>query len=93
MLRLEDYVVSVSESLGKTKKETREILAEFKRQLISNTASGHESQISGLGTFGIKNVEAATKRNPSTGEPVFVEAHKRPKFKFSNKIKEELKTL
>lgn len=92
-LKVEDYVASVSEALGKTKKETREVIKEFLTQWADNTKSGVQSQFVGVGKTEIRDVEASQKRNPRTGEPVFVEAHQKAKFNFSGKIKDSLRGI
>lgn len=93
VMKTEDYVVSVSKALGETKKLTREILKEFLHQLGENTAAGVPSAFSGLGKVEIRDVEASIKRNPKTGEQVEVEAHQKPKFQFSGKVRNQLRGL
>ncbi len=90
-LKTEDYVASVAEEVGMTKKDTRTVIKEFLSQVANNTAAGIESQFVGFGKIEIRDVEASTKRNPRTGEPVEVDAHQKPKFDFSGKIKDALK--
>lgn len=90
-LKTEDYVASVAEEVGMTKKDTRAVIKEFLSQVAENTSLGISSQFVGLGKIEIRNVDAATKRNPRTGEPVEVDAHQKPKFNFSGKIKDALK--
>lgn len=90
-LKTEDYVVSVSKELGITKKAAREVIKSFLGQLASNTAAGIPSGFSGLGKVEIREVEASQRRNPRTGEPVEVEAHQKPKFQFSGKVKNALR--
>lgn len=93
VMKTEDYVVSVAAALGKTKKETREILKEFLSQLAENTSTGVGSAFSGLGKVEIREVEASIKRNPKTGEQVEVEAHQKPKFQFSGKVRNALRGI
>lgn len=93
VMKTEDYVVSVSKALGKTKKETREIVKEFLNQFAENTAAGVASAFSGLGKTEIREVEASIKRNPKTGEQVEVEAHQKPKFQFSGKVRNALRGI
>jgi nucleoid DNA-binding protein len=91
--KTEDYVVSVSKELGITKKAAREVIKTFLGQLAANTSNGIGSQFSGLGKVEIRDVEASQKRNPRTGEPVEVEAHQKPKFQFSGKVKNALRGI
>lgn len=91
--KTEDYVVSVAASLGTTKKATREIIKEFLSQLAENTSNGVPSAFSGLGKVDIRDVEAKMARNPKTGEQVEVEAHQKPKFHFSGKVRNRLRGL
>lgn len=92
-LKVEDYVVSVASELGKTKKDVRQIIKEFISQVKSNTQAGVASQFTGLGKIEIVDVEGGEKRNPKTGEPVYVEAHQKPKFKFSGKVRNTLRGI
>lgn len=92
-LKTEDYVSSVAEATGQTKKLTREIVKEFLAQFGANTANGIPSAFSGLGKTEIRNVEASIKRNPKTGEQVEVEAHQKAKFQFSGKVRNALRGL
>lgn len=93
VMKTEDYVVSVSKALGTTKKATREIIKEFLSQLGENTSAGVPSAFSGLGKVDIRDVEASVKRNPKTGEQVEVEAHQKPKFQFSGKVRNALRGI
>lgn len=90
-LKVEQYVASVATATGHTKKDTREIIKEFLTQWGDNTAKGIPSQFSGVGKTVIRDVEASTKRNPATGEQVQVDAHQKPKFVFSGKVKNVLR--
>lgn len=89
--KTEDYVVSVAAALGTTKKATREIIKEFLAQFADNTSKGVPSAFSGLGKVEIRDVEAREARNPKTGEIVQVEAHQKPKFQFSGKVRNVLR--
>lgn len=92
-LKVEDYVDSVAKATGNTKKATREIVKEFLNQVGENTKSGVATQLVGLGKISIREVAASTKRNPRTGQPAFVDAHQKPKFQFSGKIRNVLRGL
>jgi DNA-binding protein HU-beta len=93
VMKTEDYVVSVSKALGVTKKAAREVIKEFLAQFAENTSNGIGSAFSGLGKTEIRDVEASVKRNPKTGEQVEVEAHQKPKFQFSGKVRNALRGL
>jgi DNA-binding protein HU-beta len=92
-LKVEDYVDAVAKSTGTTKKAAREVIKEFLSQVAENTVAGKTTQLVGLGKISIREVEAATKRNPRTGQPAFVEAHRKPKFGFSGKIRNKLRGI
>ena len=91
--KTEDYVVSVSQALAMTKKDTRLVIKEFLSQVAENTTNGVASQFVGLGKIEIRDVEASTKRNPKTGEPVEVAAHQKPRFQFSGKVRNPLRGI
>lgn len=90
-LMTEDYVVSVAAELGITKKAARQVIKTFLSQVAANTSNGVGSQFSGFGKIEIRDVEASIKRNPKTGESVEVEAHQKPKFQFSGKVRSSLR--
>jgi DNA-binding protein HU-beta len=92
-LKVEDYVDSVAKATGNTKKAAREVIKEFLSQVGENTKSGRATQLVGLGKIEIREVAASKKRNPRTGEPAFVEAHQKPKFSFSGKIRNFLRGI
>lgn len=45
-------------------------------------------ELRGFGTFGVKNREASKRRNPRTGEKVFINAKKVPYFKAGKQLKD-----
>jgi nucleoid DNA-binding protein len=92
-LKTEDYVVTVAAALGKTKKETREIIKEFLSQATENTKAGLPSQFVGLGKIEIHEVDGSEKRNPKSGQKVWVDAHQKPRFKFSGKVRNVLRGI
>ena len=49
---------------------------------------GDRVQVTGFGTFEVRERSARTGRNPRTGEPVQIPASKAPAFKASKNLKE-----
>ena len=51
---------------------------------------GGDVRITGFGTFGVRERQARTGRNPRTGEPVAIAASRAPAFKPSKVLKDHL---
>lgn len=86
-----EFVDYVAEELGTTKKDTKVYVDAIFDSIAALLDQGEEVNFNGFGKFTMENVEAATRRNPRTGESVKVEAHRKPKFKFSSTLKSGLR--
>lgn len=53
--------------------------------------NGEEVKLPGLGTFKPKPVAERTRRNPQTGEPMTVPAHRAVKFKAGTAVRDVLR--
>ena len=60
------------------------------RVIKETLAKGEDVTLRGFGTLAVVNCSERTARNLSTGESVFVPAHKSVKFKPSKELKESL---
>lgn len=86
-----EFVDYVADALGTTKKDTKVYVDGIFDSIVELLDQGEEVNFNGFGKFTMEDVQAATCRNPKTGESVEVEAHRKPKFKFSNTLKSGLR--
>lgn len=77
--------------IGNSNKDN-EIIIKGVVDIIKDTlVDGKDVSIFGLGTFSVKDVEERAGVNPQTGEALTIPAHKAPKFKFSQTVKDLVK--
>ena len=83
-----ELISAVSESAGLTKKDTERVLNALVDTVTAALVKGDKVQISGFGTFEVKEREARIGRNPHTREAVEIPATKVPAFKPSKALKD-----
>lgn len=60
-------------------------------EAISEIIKEEEVDIFGFGKFFTKEVEEKEGRNPQNGETVIIPAHKQAKFKYSSRVKNDIR--
>ena len=83
-----DLIATVAEGAGLTKKDTERVLNAAIDAITLSLAKGEKVQLSGFGTFEIKEREARIGRNPRTREAVEIAATRVPTFKPSKALKD-----
>ncbi len=83
-----ELIAAVAEKAGLTKKAAECALNATIDAITASLAKGEKVQISGLGSFEVKNREARTGRNPQTGETIQIAASKLPAFKAAKALKD-----
>ena len=83
-----ELIAAVSESVGLTKKDTERVINAAIDAITDALVKGDKVQISGFGTFEIKDREARVGRNPHTKEAIEIPATKVPGFKASKTLKD-----
>ena len=83
-----ELIAAVSESAGLTKKDTERVINAVIDAITDALAKGDKVQISGFGTFEIKDREARVGRNPHTKEAIEIPATRVPSFKASKALKD-----
>lgn len=83
-----EFVGLVAEQLGKTKKETGEILDVVFGTIEKALVEHGEVPLGDLGKFIVKEQAGRTGRNPQTGEPIDIPARNVVKYKASKHAKE-----
>ena len=73
-----------------SKSSVAAILDILLESIVDQIKHGEDVDLYGFGKFMSVEKPAGEKRNPKTGEMVFVEAHNVPKFKFSNSVKKAI---
>jgi len=82
-----DFVGVLATNMGVTKKVAADAYNSFVSTMIETLLENQELNLTGIGKFTIKDVEAHKARNPKTGEDVEVPAKKKVSFKISTSLK------
>ena len=83
-----ELIAAVAESAGLSKKDTERVMNAALDTITAALCKGEKVQISGFGTFEIKDREARVGRNPHTKEAIEIPATKVPGFKASKTLKD-----
>ena len=83
-----ELIAAVAESAGLTKKDAERVLNAAIDTITDSLVKGEKVQISGFGTFEIKDREARIGRNPHTKEAIEIPATRVPSFKASQALKD-----
>ena len=83
-----ELIAAVAESAGLTKKDTERVVNAALDTITNALCKGEKVQISGFGTFEVKDREARVGRNPHTKEAIEIPATKVPGFKASKTLKD-----
>ena len=83
-----ELIALVAESAGLTKKDTERVVNAAIDAITASLTEGEKVQISGFGTFEIKEREARIGRNPHTKEEIHIPATRVPTFKASKALKD-----
>ena len=83
-----ELIAVASQAAGMTKKDTERVLNAALDAITAALEKGEKVQLSGFGTFEIKEREARVGRNPHTKESVEIPATTVPVFKASKVLKD-----
>ena len=86
-----DLVKAMATKAGTTQKDMAAAVDALTAVITETLAKGEDVALVGFGAWKVKDVPASVKRNPQTGEPINVEAHKRVAFKAGTALKETVK--
>ena len=84
-----ELIAAAAERSGITKKDAEQVIGAAFDVIIAQLQKGEKVQISGFGTFEVKERKERVGRNPLTGEAVQIPANKVPAFKVSSTLKEK----
>ena len=85
-----ELIAAAAESTGLTKKDTDKVLNAALESIAAALAQGDKVQISGFGSFEVKEREARVGRNPQTGEAMEIAASRIPAFKAGKALKDRV---
>lgn len=85
-----ELISAAAKKAGLTLKETDAALQAVIAVLEETMAAEERVQITGFGTFGVKNQPEREGRNPKTGEPIHIEASRSAVFTPSAVLKKKL---
>ena len=85
-----ELVAVVAEKSGLTKKDAERAVSSVFETITAQLHKGEKVQISGFGSFEVKNREARVGRNPHTREAIEIPASKAPVFKASKTMKDTI---
>ena len=80
----------MAKDAGMTKKQAAEAFDACIDTIIAVLSEGENVQISGFGSFSVKNIPAHMGRNPRTNEPVEIAASRRVTFVPGKALKEKI---
>ena len=83
-----ELIAAVAENAGLTNKDTERVVNAGLDAITAALQHGDKVQISGFGTFEVKDREARIGRNPHTKEAIEIPATKVPVFKPSKALKD-----
>ena len=83
-----ELIAVAAEHAGLTKKDTERVVNACLDAITAALQRGEKVQISGFGTFEVKDREARIGRNPHTKEAIEIPATKVPGFKASKTLKD-----
>ena len=85
-----DLVNYMAEETGMSKADATRALEAMLNGVVKGLKEEKKVALTGFMTFTAKEKEAATRRNPRTGEPVETPAHVAVTFKAGSKLKDAL---
>ena len=83
-----ELIAAVSQVAGLTKKDTERVINAALDTITACLMEGEKVQLSGFGTFEVKDREARIGRNPHTKEAIDIPATRVPSFKASQALKD-----
>ena len=86
-----ELVAAAAKKSGLTQKDTDKALNALMEAVSEALANGDKVQLTGFGTFEVREKAAREGRNPRTGETISVPASKAPAFKAGASLKKVVK--
>jgi DNA-binding protein HU-beta len=87
----QQLIENMAEKSNLTKVDAKKALDAFIQTTTSELASGGSIQLTGFGSFIVRERAARSGRNPKTGESIQIKATKVPVFKSGKSLKNAIK--
>ena len=85
-----ELIAVVAQNAGLTKKDAERVMNAAFDAMTAALVKGEKVQLSGFGTFEVKEREARIGRNPHTKEAIDIPATRVPVFKASKALKDNI---
>lgn len=85
-----DVISYIAEEKSMTKKRAEEIVRLILGTMKESLEQGEKVQITGFGTFEVKERAPRIGRNPKTNEQVKIDAFRKPVFRPSQQLKDRI---
>ena len=82
-----DLVKKMAKDAGLTRTQAEAAFNSFVGGITASLKKGQKATIVGFGTFSVARRKARVGRNPQTGVPIKIAAHKVPKFTSGSDLK------
>ena len=86
-----DLVGKIVKDVGLTKSRSEAAFNSLIGSITASLKKGQKVTIVGFGTFSVAKRKARIGRNPQTGKPIKIAAHKVPKFSAGSDLKKAVK--
>jgi DNA-binding protein HU-beta len=86
-----DLVGKIAKDVGLTKSQSEAAFNSLVGSITASLKKGQKVTIVGFGTFSVAKRKARVGRNPQTGNPIKIAAHKVPKFAAGSDLKKAVK--
>ncbi len=85
-----ELITAAAENAGLTKKDTERVINAAIDAITAALVNGEKVQVSGFGTFEVRDRDARMGRNPHTKESIEIPATRVPAFKPSKALKDSV---
>ncbi|MDO4549331.1 MAG: HU family DNA-binding protein [Clostridia bacterium] len=85
-----EFIAAIAQKSGLTQKQSGIALNAMIDVITQTLKEGDKLQLTGFGTFEVRERAARKGHNPSTGEPMDIPASKAPAFKPGKSLKDAL---
>lgn len=85
-----EFIGVIAGKAGVSKKDTEAVYDALWASIVENLKAGEKVQVTGFGTFEVRERPERAAKNPRTGETVKVAASKAPAFKAGKALKDSI---
>ena len=85
-----EFIGVIAAKAGVSKKDTEAVYDALFASIVETLKAGEKVQVTGFGTFEVRERPERVAKNPRTGETVTVAASKAPAFKAGKALKDSI---